>query len=273
LTCPLPAPIFIGSPGAGPNQFNGLSDVVFDNGGTLYALDSNNKRVEVFTSGTVYSTQWNDLGGFVAPSNICYSATSSRLYVLDTNVTGTLGVIKPFTTAGLILPTWVVPGSSRGLAVDSASNVYVGAVTVVIRYDQTGFGPVFYYNHGINLSPFTNVQALAVDSSNNLFVATGATIQKFDAAGHYLTEWGSAGTGTGQFFNVAYMRTDSSNFLYVSDDPLMSSVFNGRVQRFDNNGNFVCYLQIAGDELEGLAVDSVGNLFVADTKNGHILEF
>ena len=115
--------------------------------------------------------------------------------------------------------------------------------------------------------------AAAVDSSANLFVGTGSSIQKFNSSGQYVLQWGTAGTGLGQFFDLGYLCTDAQGYVYASDNPLVGTVFNGRIQKFDTNGNFVCYVQITGDEMEGINVDPTGNLYAVDGKNETILKF
>jgi len=85
--------------------------------------------------------------------------------------------------------------------------------------------------------------------------------------------------GDGQFFEPWGIDADAQGNIYVSD------TWNGRIQVFDNEGNFLRkwgrYGSTNGELTDanalfgprGLAVDSGGNLLVADTGNKRIIQF
>jgi hypothetical protein len=272
-TCPLALINQWGALGLGNGQFKNPADVATDGSGNVYVLDSGNLRVQEFNPAGGFTAAWNDTGLFVSPSNIQISVSLGKIFILDTANNLQSGVVRVFLLNGSALPYWDVPLNSRGLALDSQGNVYVGNITFVTRYDYSGNNPIYYYNQGITGSHFPGVGALAVDSSANLFVGAGPTVQKFNSAGQYQTQWGSSGTGTGQFFSITYMCTDAQGNVYVVDNPVVNNVFSGRIQKFDNNGNFICYYQDPGIELQGLSFDPSGNLYVVDTTDPFILKF
>ena len=67
------------------------------------------------------------------------------------------------------------------------------------------------------------------------------------------------------------IATDAAGNFYISGD--------FAIQKFDGNGNFLAQWGTKGDsdiqvdKPQGLAVDSAGNVFVADTANARILKF
>jgi len=178
-----------------------------------------------------------------------------------------------FDTSGNPSPTWTLPMNGSGLAIDSLGQVYAGGQSIVIRYDFSGFNPTYYYNQGVSWAYFTGVHALAVDSSSNLFVAMGSFIQKFNAAGNYILQWGAAGTAMNQFNGIGYMRTDAAGNVYVVDNIVSNTIPTGRIQKFDNNGRFLCQYVLLGSFLKGIILDSNGHLFVVDSTNQLIREF
>jgi sugar lactone lactonase YvrE len=127
-------------------------------------------------------------------------------------------------------------------------------------------------------SQFNYPAGIAVDSSGNVYVADtdNYRIQKFSADGTFVTKWGSYGTGDGQF--VPYgIAVDSSGYVYVAD------MNNNRIQKFSStdgiNYTFVTKWGSygAGDGQfyypKGIAVDSSGYVYVADTWNHRIQKF
>ncbi|MCH8911754.1 MAG: hypothetical protein IH867_13600 [Chloroflexi bacterium] len=141
----------------------------------------------------------------------------------------------------------------------------------------------------------SNPGGLHVDGSDNLYVAnTGlGNVQVFDSTGTFLLKLGSFGSGDGQLFNNFDVAVDGSGNIYVAD------VSNERVDKFDSSGAFLGWAGkcTAGSNCDipnlksngfactaatctgatsgngdgqfatprGVAVDSSGNVYVADT--------
>jgi DNA-binding beta-propeller fold protein YncE len=76
---------------------------------------------------------------------------------------------------------------------------------------------------------------VAWDSAGDIFVADGmgnARIAKFDKNGKFVKSWGHKGTAPGEFANVRSVAVDAQGNVYAADGG------NGRVQVFDNNGEY-----------------------------------
>ena len=86
----------------------------------------------------------------------------------------------------------------------------------------------------------------------------------------FVKQWGSEGTDDGQFYYPRDIELDSSSdYVYVVDSG------NNRIQKFDSNGIFITKWSSNGTD-DGqfipydIAVDSSGNVYVADTYNHRI---
>jgi len=89
----------------------------------------------------------------------------------------------------------------------------------------------------------------------------------------FISKWGTTGNGDGQFTTPNGINTDSAGNVYVAEG-------NGnRVQKFDNNGNFLLKFGIPGDvpggfvSPSGVAIDSLGNIYVSDAFTDKISKF
>jgi len=122
---------------------------------------------------------------------------------------------------------------------------------------------------------------LAVDSQGNVYVIDGGNhrVQKFDKDGNFLLAWGGLGNGDGKFLfhtnpdgYYGTITVDQNDYVYVGDR-------HNRIQKFDNNGNFLMKFGDTGyDEgefaaLGGVAVDAQGNIYTADWVNYEIQKF
>jgi sugar lactone lactonase YvrE len=132
---------------------------------------------------------------------------------------------------------------------------------------------------GHNNGQFVIPSGLAVDASNDVYAADMGNhrIQKFDNDTNYLLQWGSAGGGDSQFefydITPVGVAVDSSNNVYVTDNG------NNRIQKFDQNGNYLLQWGGSGNGNgkfsypSGIAVDSNNNVYVADSFNQRIQKF
>jgi len=81
----------------------------------------------------------------------------------------------------------------------------------------------------------------------------------------FVTKWGSYGDGAGQLNHPRAIVATSSEYIYVADTD------NYRVQEFNNNGKFINQWGSTNDVslsyVIGVAVDSSGDVYVADTNN------
>ena len=83
---------------------------------------------------------------------------------------------------------------------------------------------------------FCGTSDVAFGPDGRIFIADGyrnARILEYTADGRKVREWGSAGDGPGQFRLPHSIAVDDEGVIYVADRE------NGRIQRFDLDGNFL----------------------------------
>ncbi len=251
-------PCQAGSMGSGDGELNYTNGVAVDSAGNVYVVAPESDRIQKFDSDGTFLTNWGSEGSgdgqLNYPKGVAVDS-SGNVYVADANNNR----IEKFNGTGTFLARWGVPPpdgqflSPTGVAVDSSANVYVA------------------------------------DSGN-------VRIQKFDSTGSFLSKWGAFGSGGGQFSAVGDVAVDASGNVYATDGA------NHRIQKFDSAGTFLRMwgwgVDTGAEALEvctsatfpcqsgssgtgdgqfnvpsGVAVDAVGNVYVADTVNNRIQKF
>ena len=249
--------------GVGENaQFLYPSGITVDGEGTIYVSDTDNHTIRKITAAGVVST----LAGLATSlGNDDGVGTSARFW------------------------------SPSGIAVDTLGNLFVAdtdnntirKVTAAgVVSTLAGFAPYTGTNDGAGTNArFLSPGGIAVDTLGNLFVAdTGNhTIRKITANGMVSTLAGMPGQsgsedGAGsaaRFNSPTGIAVDISGTLFVTDTE------NHTIRTITANGVVSTLAGLAGqtgnedgaggaarfDSLEGIAVDTLGNLFVADTGN------
>ncbi len=179
-------------------------------------------------------------------------------------------------TTGNVVATKSPAGSSQTVAPPS----YSGA-----------FG-----SEGSGSGQFKDPEGVATDASGNVWVVDmeNSRIEKFSGSGSFSATYGSGGTGGGQFSKPQGIAiSQGTGGVYVSDTA------NNRVEKFSSTGTFElaigwgvkdgksemetcatgCKAGLAGTgngqlhEPTGLALDSKGDIWVADEANARVQEF
>src|ERR1035437_9125744 len=237
--------------------------VAVDSAGNLYIAELNNHRVRKVSGGTITTVAGNGNPGFSGDGG-------------------------PATSASLKFPA--------GVAVDSAGNLYIaepnnyrvrkvsgGTITTVAGYGNQGFsgdgGPAT--SASLN-SPI----GVAVDSAGTLYIAdtfrirkvSGGTITTVAGNGAYRFS-GDGGPATSALLNIPEaVAVDSAGNLYIADlaNYRVRKVTRGTSATVAGNGS----PGFSGDggpatlaslsQPTGVAVDSAGNLYIADPNNQRV---
>ncbi len=170
-----------------------------------------------------------------------------------------------------------------GVATDTAGHVYVADTSNnrIQKFDSNGNFLAKWGSFGAGDAQFNYPFGIATDPAGNVYVADAKNnrIQKFDSNGNFLATWGSFGTGDGQFNSPFGIATDLFGDVFVGDLYNVYIQHDNHVQKFDSNGNFLgkwgTYGTGAGQLFDpcGIATDSAGNIYVADTDNNRIQKF
>ena len=238
--------------------------MVYDSSGNIYISDYNNSKIRKFTDG----------GNIITMVGVGQSVPAGD------------GLVA--TSAGL----W----SPYGIAFDSIGNIYIAdcincrirkftASTNIITTIAGGNGAGFSGDGGLaTAAAMYKPQGIVIDSSNNIYFSDSANfrIRKFREGGNISTIAGTGVTGStdgvaasspiGAVFGIAI---DSSNNIYICDQT------NYKIRKFTEGGNISTIVgtgvsgstdgvavssPISGLYL-GVAVDSSGNVYIADYGN------
>ena len=238
-------------------QFSFPAGIVIDDSGTLYVADYNNHKIRKISTNGVVTTLAGSTAGFangsgaIAQFNRPYSVAvdnSGTVYVADFNN----HKIRKITPTGVVT---TLAGSTIGFA--------------------DGLGNAAQFNYPIGV---------AVDSQDNVYVADyeNNRIRKISPAGIVTTFAGSSngfanGTGTAaQFSFPACIVIDGSGIMYVADynnhkirkitpTGVVTTLAGGTIGFADGITSTAKF-----DFPTGVAIDALGNVYIADQDNHKI---
>ncbi|MDO8872830.1 MAG: hypothetical protein Q7V05_08900 [Methanoregula sp.] len=271
-----------GTRGYQEGQFDELHGIAVDSSGNVYVAGGYPMDlIQKFSSTGIFLTKWTPGGYHMAIA----VDSSGNAYVTDF----TNQQIRKFSSTGTLLTKWGSLGSGDGqfrnpwdVAVDSSGNVYVADSKnhQIQKFSSTGTFLTKWGSLGSGDGQFNLPIGVAVDSSGNVYVADNRNqrIQKFSSTGTFLMKWGTSGSGDGQFSNPMGVAVDSSGNVYVTDTDNTEIGIN-RIQKFSSTGTFLTKWGTGGSgdgqffQPIGVAVDSSGNVYVADSLNYRIQKF
>ena len=296
---------FSGDNGPAANaQLYGPNGIALDSTGSLYIADSGNNRVRKVSNGVITTVAGNGVNGAAGDS---VPATSTPLYyphgvALDiagnVYISDNSGVIHQV-SRGVMTNVVGAQGYFAGLAVDAVGNLYlVDAVTPRVLEVSNGAATTIAGNGSYGYSgdngPATAAQfggdsddggpnGIAVDSAGNVYIADTANGRIREVSKGIISTVAGGSTGSQLNFPV-WLAVDSAGSLYSSDASNQTGFLGDRLRKITNGtittlaGNG--YLTFSGDggpaasaqfyQPAGVAVDSAGRIYVADTQNNRV---
>jgi len=278
------------SVGHGGDQFNKPAGIAVNGTGCVYIADTGNDQLQSFTLDGQYS---GTMGTVQAPTGIAVNS-SGYVYVLCGNS------VQVYTSDGNNIFEGESYGSgdgqligAEGIAINSSGYVYIadtGNDRVQVFYPNCTFLAKWGAT-GNEDGNFSGPTGIAVNSSGYVYVADtyNQRVEIFTATGQFVSAWGSSQGGNAMGLQQpAGIAVNGTGYVYVAD------IGSNAVEAFTSTGQFLFAIDgqfhmtegiavnsgtfhtnstVVFNGPEGIAVDSSGHVFVADTGNNRVEEF
>ena len=270
-----------GSTGSGNGQFMNPRGMAIDADGNVYVCDSGNDRIQKFTAGGVYVTQWGGSGSgngqLSFPAGIVVDEDG---FVYVSEVLNHR--IQKFTSSGAYVAQWGTNGfgdgefnNPNGLALDAFGYLYVtdAANDRVQKFTPTGAYVTQWGSSGTGPGQFLVPGAMTIDAENNVYVfdANNHRVQKFSSAGASVAQWPpSFLLDLAPAVATGLAPTPAGDMLVLSSTVMRRYSPSGTLLgTFGSSGSGNGQLTGAN----GIATDTAGNIYVADTGNHRVQKF
>ena len=271
------------SEGSGDGKFNQPMGIAIDSSGNVYVADSGNGRIQKFSPDGLFIAE---MMNFYITGRVISIDSDGHFYVASD-----FDRVYKFDSNGALIVYWGSDGSGdgeffipRGVALNEKGDLYVADEVNhrIQKFTSSGDFIAKWGQEGGGVGDFIFPQAISIDPDGNIYVTErwNHRIQKFNQDGIFITKWGTYGTGDGKFDYPNGLAIDASGNVYVTDTE------NHRIQKFTSNGEFITKWgsywaheksEGSGDgkfnQPFGIAIDSSGNVYVADMFNHRIQKF
>jgi len=271
-----------------PNPLNKPVGVTVDQDGNIYVMDTENSRVQKFDSNGQFVLMWGSQGseegqfqnaspqgwlGHIAVD------TQGDIYVIDVNNFR----IQKFDGSGSFQIQWGAEGTGDGefrfipfdITVDMQDNIYVcesASAHRVQKFDANGKFLLAWGKTGDTDGEFStgDTCTVASDPAGNILVADNSgRIQKFDANGQFLSKI-TLPPVNNAFVSIWNMDVDNQGNIYVGD------ATHAQIIKLDSDGRILAIWELgeaASNDLQDIAVDAEGNIYISDTLNNIVKKF
>lgn len=288
-------------------RFSAPDGLIVDGSGNLYVTDPGNYTIRKVTVDGTVTTLAGSAGNQGADDGTGSSARFTNPFSIAIDNSGNLYVgdgnrIRVVTSLGEVttLPLFNENFYFGGIAIDDANNLFVtdpfnnriwrrtsAGIAAVIAGEADRSGDLDGTN---SAAQFRKPEGVAVDSAGNLYVADicNNTIRMVTPAGNVTTIAGQplvSGSADGinnsaRFYSPTGLALDRDSNIYVADSGnhtirKITHAENWNVTTFAGKPGNRGYADGTGDSAQfntprGIAVDSTGNLYVADCENSVI---
>jgi uncharacterized protein (TIGR03437 family) len=249
-------------------QLFGPFGVAVDSAGDIYISDSGNNRVRKVVNGVINTVAGNGTQGFSGDNG-------------------------PAAAAQLNFPVGIALDSSGNLYIADSGNYCVRKVSSGAIATVAGIGgmPGFGGDHNTpaTASTLSGPSSLAVDSANNLYISDdffdSRVLKVSNGVISVVAGDGTQGYGgdnvpatSAELWDPAGIALDSAGNLYIADSQnlrirkisngVITTIAGNGTEGFSGDNGPAFYAQLGGPR--GVAVDSSGNVYVADGGSGRI---
>lgn len=287
-----------GRKGDKDGEFHSPIGLAIDAKDVVYVSDLNNARVSRFDVEGKY------LGSFSLPPDDPKRPAQSLAGGIAVDAKGLIYLgfmnqhaVRVYAADGTLAREWGKKGKGDG-EFNQAGGIVIAPDGTVLVADQgnhrvQAFKPDGTYvsqwgGHGTDAgrfggtepagSRFAGPHFLALDAKGRVYTTEGVAgrVQALSLEGRPLLSWGSKGTEPGAFGALKTPYAATLGPIAVFADPkgrVWVSSLNDRVQAFDAEGNFLFALPGPFSRPHGMATDSRGLLYVADSGAQRIRKF